>query len=394
MRILHSIASIDPRSGGPAEGVRQLARVNVRYGHDVEVVTLDDPAKVSAWEFPHPVHALGPGRGNFGYTPRLIPWLRRHAEQYDCVIINGIWNYNCLGTYRALAAGPVPYFVYPHGMLDPWFKYRYPFKHLKKWLYWPWGVYPVLRDARAVLFTCDEERRLARDSFWLYDCHEVVVRYGTDGISDFRADYASAFLTRHPTLQDKRLFLFLGRVHPKKGPDILLRAIARLRSEGLWDAASMRLVFAGPASDDYAQRLKSLIKELRLDDSVYWTGMVVGDEKWGAFQSAEAFVLPSHQENFGIAVAEALSAGTPVIISRSVNIWKLICEDGAGVADEDTVAGFARSLRQWLAMTGTEQRTMAQQARPCFQRHFTARAAAASLLSNIFLLRLWQAAGS
>ncbi|MEB0151131.1 glycosyltransferase, partial [Pseudomonas sp. CCC2.2] len=83
------------------------------------------------------------------------------------------------GTWRALAKKKIPYFIFTHGMLDPWFKKNYPLKHLKKWLYWTWGEYRVLRDAKAVLFTCEEEKILARQSFWLYKANEVVTAFGT-----------------------------------------------------------------------------------------------------------------------------------------------------------------------------------------------------------------------
>ena len=76
---------------------------------------------------------------------------------FDAVIINGLWQYHSFGAWRALRGTATPYYVFPHGMLDPWFKRSFPLKHLKKWLYWPWAEYRVLRDARAVIFTCEAE---------------------------------------------------------------------------------------------------------------------------------------------------------------------------------------------------------------------------------------------
>jgi glycosyltransferase involved in cell wall biosynthesis len=300
------------------------------------------------------------------------------------VVVNGVWSYNLYAVSRALR-GRVPYYVYTHGMLDPWFKYRYPLKHLKKWLFWPWGMYAPLRDAHAVLFTCDEERMLARDSFWLYDCNEVVVRYGTPGIPDASRDYATAFLERFPGLGNKRRFVFLGRVHPKKGPDLLIRAIAQLQRDGVWDPSGMCLVMAGPVEGRYAEQLRRLASRLRVDESIVWTGMLLGDDKWGALQCAEAFVLPSHQENFGIAVAEALSCGVPVLVSRSVNIWREIVAHGAGLADDDTVHGCASLLRGWLELGDGERLDFAERARKCFETRYTIKRAAVSLLSTIYL---------
>src|ERR1700712_3850066 len=158
MKLLHILSSVNPDGGGPTEGVRQRGLRLTEMGHTVEVVSLDDPAEAWVREFPLDVHALGPPQGRYRYTDKLVAWLTAHAREYDAVVINGLWQYNSFGAWRALHRMRVPYFVFTHGMLDPWFKTTYPLKHFKKWLYWPWAVYRVLRDARAVLFTSEEER--------------------------------------------------------------------------------------------------------------------------------------------------------------------------------------------------------------------------------------------
>lgn len=384
LRILHAIGSVNPASGGPIEGVKQISKINETYGHTPEVLSLDDPASPWLDKLGFKVHAMGPAYTNYGYCPRLVEWLRANRHNYDVVIINGIWGYNALGVWYALRKTDTPYYVYTHGMLDPWFKYRYPLKHLKKWLFWPWAVFPVLRDARGVMFTCEEERRLARESFWLYDCNEIVVSYGTPGVPDTRHDYAAGFLAKRPELQAHRRFVFLGRVHPKKGPDIIIKTLERLQAKGYWKRDHMRLIMAGPADGAYAAELQALAAELDVADSIVWTGMLLGDEKWGALQCAEAFLLPSHQENFGIAVAESLSVGVPVLISKSVNIWADIAADGAGTAGEDTVESFERQMIDWLALTPAQVAKMRRAARRTFRRRYTSRHAAVSLLSNIY----------
>ncbi len=389
LRILHSLTSVDPTLGGPVEGVRQLSTMNTRLGHEVEIVSLDRPDSPWLDSMGVKVHAVGTARGagtEYRYSPHFVPWLKRHAGEFDCVIVNGIWTFNSFGAWLALRQSKVPYFVFTHGMLDPWSKFRYPLKHLKKWLYWPWGIYPSLRDARAVFFTCEEERRLARQSFWLYDCHEFVVRYGTAGIPPGMENAGEEFLTAHPALRGKRLFVFLGRVHPKKGPDLLLRAVATLWAAGHWDRATMRIVMAGPVDGPYAAELKRLGEELGVAADVYWTGMLLGAQKWGALQTAEAFVLPSHQENFGLAAAESLSTGTPILLGKGVNIWPEVVADGAGLAESDDAPGCARMLQQWLELSAEERGQMRVRARKCFEERYTAESAANTLLAALYLL--------
>jgi glycosyltransferase involved in cell wall biosynthesis len=350
----------------------------LELGHLVEIVTLDDPNEAFIRDFPLPVHALGPSGGGYGYNARLVPWLTDHAPAYDAVIVNGLWQYNGFGAWRALRKTDVPYFVFTHGMLDPWFKRTYPLKHLKKWFYWPWATYRLLRDARAVLFTTEEERLQARQSFWLYRAREEVVAYGTSMPPHNAEELREHFLASYPELRGRRVFLFLSRIHEKKGCDLLIRAFASVAAD-----ASLHLVIAGPDQMGWVAQLKSLAQDLNIADRISWPGMLRDKAKWGAFYSAEAFVLPSHQENFGIAVAEALGCGLPVLISDKVNIWHEVRSHGAGIVAPDSLSGTQQLLNEWLALTSAQRRGMGDSARALFLERFTVDAMADSLLSVV-----------
>jgi glycosyltransferase involved in cell wall biosynthesis len=376
MKLLHVIASIRAAGGGPAEAVRSLSAIHQRDGHSVEVVSLDDPTDAEVRNFPLCLHALGPARNTYSFAPAFVPWLRQNHARYDAVIINGLWQYHSFGAWRALRGTATPYYVFPHGMLDPWFKRSFPLKHVKKWLYWPWTDYRVLRDARAVLFTCEEEKRLAPKSFALYRAHPVVTGLGTASPPD--AD-ATAFLDRHPELEGKRILLFMGRLHPKKGCDLLLEAFAAtMANDPEW-----RLVFAGPDAFNWQKTLVARAQTLGIADRIVWTGMLRDSMKWSALAAAEVFALPSHQENFGIAVAESLACGVPVLISREVNIWREIESANAGFVAPDTVAGIISLLTRWQQLPEAERRTMQRNARQCFQQHFDIEQSAARLLEAI-----------
>ena len=385
LHILHVIQTVNPKSGGPIEGVCQQARAHALFGHSVEIASLDK-AESSYISVPN-LKVIPCNRSKLDQIApfTLYDFLRSNHSNYDCVIINGIWGLNLLTVCLALAKTHTPYFVFSHGMLDPWFKYRFPLKHLKKWLAWPWAIYPALREAESVFFTCEQEKLLARKSFWLYDCAETVISYGTEGIPSPQDDYATSFLEAHPSLASKRIFLFLGRVHPKKGPDLLIRSIAKLEQEGYWNPYTMKLVFAGPSDSDYASMLSKLSKDLGVFSSLYWTGMITGNLKWGAFQSAEAFVLPSHQENFGIAVVEALSCGLPVMISPAVNIANEIKQDGAGLVEPDNLIGTSQLFRRWLALSEAEKDSMGIAARQCFKARFHSSLTSTSITRAIYL---------
>ena len=384
MRILHVIRSANPAGGGPIEAVSRLATEHNRAGRRVEIVTLDAPDAPCVATLPVPCYALGPVITKYGYTSRLVPWLRQHAASYDVVVVNGIWQYPSLAVWRACRRRDVPYVVFPHGMLDPWFKRQYPLKHAKKWLYWPWAEYRVLRDAAAVLFTSHDEMRLAAESFWMHRWNPKVITYGTAPPPDDEARQRAAFAERFPFLLDKRIVLFLGRLHEKKGCELLVDAFAALAGSNSPGQRPWHLVFAGPdETSPYARALQARVEAHGLNERVTFTGMLSGDAKWGAFRSADVFSLPSHQENFGIAMAEALACGLPVLLSDKVNTWREVTAAGAGLVAADDAAGTQQALGEWMTMDDRRRDQMRDAARACFHRHFHISAVADDIVQTL-----------
>ena len=261
MRYLELVSTIDPRAGGIVAGIASLAAERARLGEETCVASLDAPGSFADTSMPFTWVGLGPGRGKYSYAPGYEPWLRAHAQEFDIVIINGLWQYHSFGARRALAAAGIPYLVFPHGMLDPWFKRRYPLKHLKKMLYWWLAEHPVLRDAQAVCFTSQQERLLARQSFRRYHVREQVVGYGIDEPPSDPGQ-REAFRSQVPQSAGKRVLLFLSRIHEKKGCDLLLHAFARTcAADPRW-----HLVMAGPDHDGSLARLQALAARLGIAD--------------------------------------------------------------------------------------------------------------------------------
>lgn len=385
LRLLHVIASADPRGGGPIEGILRQDEAVAEIGHR-EIVSLDPPDAPFLKDHRIRVHPLGMGRfdprtlGNrflrFGYTPKLAPWLRKHSRDYDCVIVNGLWSYASVGASRVLPDLHVPYFVFTHGMLDPWFRRQDPLKHAAKQAFWLAFEGRLLHHARAVLFTSEEERLLARGEFWGYSYREQVVGYGAGDVKGDPGQQIEAFRTSLPRLGARPYLLFLSRIHHKKGCDLLIRAFARVAAQ----RPDLDLVIAGPDQSGWRAKLETIARELKIDERVHWPGMLTGDAKWGAFRAAEAFVLPSHQENFGIVVAEALACGAPVLITDKVNIWREVEAAGAGLVAADDQDGIDRLIEQFLALEPEARDRMRRAARACFETHFDMSVSAHALL--------------
>jgi len=387
LRLLNVTSSIDPAAGGVSESILRLSKAVISLGHEAEIVSVDAPD--SAWKknLEIPIHMKGPPLGPLEYSRDFNQWLMQNCGRFDAIISHGLWRDNSRATRSAARAAGRPYFVFPHGMLDPWFKRYYPLKHLKKSLFWWWTEYSVLRDARAVLFTCQEELLLARESFWPYRCVERVVPLGTSEPPENKEEQQKAFAKAFPELEGKRVILFLGRLHEKKGCDLLLRAFLNLLETKPPEAwRDLHLMIAGPCSQaEYLKLLKELAVrcEALSPGSVSFPGMLAGDLKWGALRQAEVFILPSHQENFGIAVVEALACGTPVLISRPVNIWREIEARGAGLVDDDTAGGCSRLLERWLGLADDDKIKMAGRAVGAFKENFEITRTAVSLIDTI-----------
>ena len=367
MRILHVISSLDPAAGGVAEVVRLLLEYGPE-GYAQEVVTLDDPHAPFLGDIAFTVHPLGPVNTVYSRSSKLIPWLKTNRARFDGVVVHGMWQYCGYAVWRTMS-GRVPYVVLPHGMLDPYFKHAFPAKHWKKWLYWLPVEYWVLRGAYRVLFTAAAEAELATHSFWLHRWTPCVMALGTIPPAGDPELQREAFLAACPAVRDRRFLLFLGRIDRKKGCDLLMDAFVKLAARD----PELNLVIAGPDPQNWRAELERAVIAGGLTDRVHWPGMLRGDAKWGAFHAAEAFVLPSHQENFGIAVVEALACGTPVLLSDKVNIARDIADDGAGWMEPDTAAGTERLLARWIELPDAERQAAAGRPRECFRKRYDMR---------------------
>lgn len=380
MRVLRVISSVDLAGGGPIEGLRRSAVLHEQMGITTEVVSLDEPQSPHVAAFPLKVHGVGPAPKRYGYTPRLGRWIAANAGRFDAAVVHGLWNHAVVGGGRALIRAGLPYVVFSHGMLDPWFSKAYPLKHRAKQLFW-WGLQGrVLAKAEAVLFTSREEAAQSTGVFHGHRFRGEVIAYGAGAPeAGHLAQGPRAFRTMLPALGEAPYLLFLSRIHEKKGADILVEAFEATQAL----RPDLHLVIAGPDQVGLAAGLAAKAEAAGLGGRVHFPGLLSGAAKWGALLGAEAFVLPSHQENFGIAVAEALGAGRPVIISDKVNIWREIEAAGAGIIAPDTVAGFTGALGDWAGREDDARARMAAAARACYDANYRPETAATALADKL-----------
>jgi glycosyltransferase involved in cell wall biosynthesis len=330
MKVLHVIPAVAPRYGGPSRAVFEMCRAVKAQGAYVELATTDadGPSRlpvekgalvnyqdVPAIFFPRQMSEA------FGYSRPLSRWLNSNVSRFDVVHIHAVFSHPCLAAASACRRSGVPYVVRPLGSLDPWSMRQKP---LRKRLMWQLGVGRMLEHATAIHYTTAEEMRLAESSLKLKRGIVVPLGIETDELRQERSD--SAFRRRHPTLGDDNYVLSLSRLHPKKNLESLIGAFMSLA--GRADFGRWRLALAGDGEKDYVDSLKQLASGS--DGRIVFTGWLSGEEKASALKDAALLALPSRQENFGLCVVEALACGTPVVVSRSVNLAPEIEKAGAG----------------------------------------------------------------
>jgi glycosyltransferase involved in cell wall biosynthesis len=227
-------------------------------------------------------------------------------------------------------------------MLDP---YSFSQSRLKKCLYLESIERRTINAAARVMFTTCEERVLAESTFGAIS-NAVVVPLGADRLPHNRQLLRDRFFDQNDDLRGRPLLLFMGRLHPKKRPELLPDVISAIQS----DFPEATLIVAGTGEASFVELIRRRAHGLALGDRVRFLGHLSGEAKFSALAAADLFMLPSRQENFGIAVAEALHAGVPVILTRSVNIWREIEEAEAGIAvtDNDLVQNLANAVTALL----------------------------------------------
>ncbi|MFL5240832.1 MAG: glycosyltransferase [Gemmataceae bacterium] len=364
MRVLHVISSLDPRSGGPAEALRGLTTAQAAAGLSVSVAaTYKADAQLGFAEQMKEkgvmVRLIGPCRGPLTRHRDLAGIMAETIQEAEIVHIHGLWEEIQHKAARHAYRLGKPYLIRPCGMLDPWSLAQ---GRLKKALYLRWRLRTNLNRAAALHFTSQPERDLTRSLRLHAPC--LIEPNGIDLDEFAHLPARGAFRSRYGIASERPVVLFMSRLHPKKGLDLLLPAFARLAEE------APLLVIAGPDLDDYRADLERDVIRLGLQDRVLFTGMLYGVDKLAAFVDADLFVLPSYQENFGIAVVEALAAGTPVVISDQVNIHAEVEAAGVGGVVATNVNALANELRRWLN-DNPLRRMATEKARPFVRDRFS-----------------------
>ena len=348
MKVLHYIPSIDEASGGVGAYMQLLTR---DLGALCELHVVTHPSENERKLEGCTLHYI---------SNRWLPWSSCKAEfvrlleavKPDIVHVNCCWTPLCSRvTFWAKSRGYKVVYT-PHGMLEPWILSRHYWtrKLPAIWLY----QRRAIRWADRLHATAESEKKNLLRLGWNRRVQVIGNCVDVDGIR------------MKPDWRRKKRMLFLSRVHVKKGINFLIEAVAALKDE--LDGYVVKI--AGPGEESYINELKELAKRLRVDDRVEFVGSVFGDRKFDLYREADVFVLPTHSENFGIVVTEALACGTPVITTKGTP-WEELETCHCGWWTEIGSKPTVKALRDFLSLTEKELERMGQNGRRLVEERYS-----------------------
>tara|TARA_A100001015_G_scaffold77190_1_gene85748 strand:+ start:2393 stop:3571 length:1179 start_codon:yes stop_codon:yes gene_type:complete len=378
LKILRIITSLNPKFGGPATGIIESSKDLILKGHNVTILTLDKDTKnsfnINKIKIINFKNYIGE---NYKFSFNFFYWLLRKHRIYDHVIVHGIWQFPSLAA-RLILNGK--YFVFTHGQLDPYFSLNW-LKKIKKQFYWFLIERQNLVKCKSILLTSKGEKKSLKNTF--VNCNGIkkkVINYGIIKPTLEKKKNIKLFYKKIPSLKNKKFFLFLGRFDEKKGCEILIKSIFKLKNK-----FDDKVLLAGPGfGGKYQVFLERLVNKYKLNDKILFSGPLYKELKWGSIMASECMLLSSHGENFGISLVESLSVSVPVITTDKVNISNEILNSGAGLISKNTVSGFSNNLLKFIQFNKKQKLYMSQQALKCFENNFNI-SSNKKTLSNLLL---------
>ncbi len=347
MRILIVIPALGNVYGGPSKSVVELAATIGKIGISVDIVTTNAngsnvlDVNLFTW-----IQEKNYRIQYFSYCDfldykiswSLTRWLFQNVSDYDLVHTNAIFSYPVLPAYWACKNYNIPYIATPHGMLEPW---ALAYKSGKKKLYFNFLEKPGLEKASAIqmLASSEAERIKALN----LKSPLVIVPNGIHK-KDFESlPSPDIFYQKFPETRNKTLIIFLGRIDPKKGLDLLAPAFAKAHRE----FPDTHLIVAGPDNTGFLPAAENYFIEAGCKNAVTFTGMLTGEMKYAALAAANIYVAPSYSEGFSMSVLEGMAAGLPCVITTGCNFPEAGMANAASIVDID-VEQIADALIQLL----------------------------------------------
>lgn len=377
MKVLFVTPYLAPSYGGTSKVVSELAKRLGDLHLEVDIVSTNANngntlnVDLQTWlhhNSHHTQYFPTWHRSDLILSPSLIQWLIRHIQEYDIIHTHTLFAPLISFTHNLCRFHKIPYIITPHGMLDPW---ALAYKAWKKQLYYTRFERPALKNASIIqVLTTAEAEQVNKLGF----DQTAIIPNGIDPKDFATLPNSEMFYQQYPHLRGKKLILFLGRIDPKKGLNLLAPAFAKIHTT----FPNTHLIIAGPDSIGFTPTVQSYFAKAKCLDAVTFTGMLTGPIKYAVLAVADLYVAPSYSEGFSISVLEGMASGLPCIITTGCNFPESASVQAAHIVNADAVA-IADALIHCLQHP-EEAKAMGARARQFIFEHYTWNQIASNLM--------------
>jgi len=360
LKILRIIPTLNPKEGGTSFGVINTSLSLIKKKIKVDILTSDESSGSFFKNKKLRIFNCGPGLGNYSFNLKLLFWLLKNKKNYNFFFIEGLWTFNSLIARFFLKK----YYVFSHGHIDPYFSKQF-LKKIKKQIYWFLFEKKNLIASEGLLCTTLNEKKLLNKTF--VDTKKIkkkVIGYGINTPKFNKQKSIKKFYKKFHFLKNKKFYIFLGRFHEKKGCEIILETIKK-NCKG----KTPLVLMVGP-DNTYKKKIILKTKKLKLNKNIFFSDILLNEEKWGALSSAKAMLLPSYGENFGISVVESLACSTPVLTTNKVNIYNDIIKFNCGLISNSNTNSFAKIFSTFEKFNTNKIKKLSKNSKFCFEKNY------------------------
>ena len=367
IKILQIISTLNPKSGGPQIGIIESSNRLCESNIDVDILTSDNKDYLKDKKKKFKIIKLGIKTKSYNFSFKLIKWIIKNKQKYDFFLIHGLWEFNTLLAKIFIKKN---YYIVSHGQLDPYFSKSF-FKKIKKKIYWNLIEKKNVLRSNGLLVSGNFEKRSLRNTFVNTKGIKIIdIGYANQiqKINLKKKNYKIIFDKKFPKLINKKFILFIGRIHHKKGCDILLNSILKIK-----DFKSYKFLIIGfnKKLNYYEKQIINKINNNEiLKENVYTSKFVFDDLKIASIKLCAATILPSRGENFGVSVSESLSMSKIPLITNKVGICREIIKFNAGIVSNDNALSIFKMLNKFISMTNKEKKIYQNNCLKCFNNNF------------------------
>lgn len=344
MRVLHIVASLSSEWGGPPRVVQGLTEALARRGVEVSIFVPLRRGEENSLIYPKGVEvktfkeSLPVSRIWRVYSPAFAKALNKEIFGFDLIHIHEIWHHSHFVAYRAAKKSKKPFIITPHGALEPWcLKWKY----VKKKIFAALIQKSILKEANVLHALTQREAKDIKS--FVGDNKIAVIPNGISPEEFQNLPLPLEIEKKYPELTNKKVILFLGRIHPKKGLDILAEAFGKI----VGNRKDICLFVAGPDNNGYQEKIKSILAKNNVLDKVIFSGALGGKDRLAALSRADMFVLPSYSEGFSMTILEAMVCRLPVIITNQCNFPE-VRENEAGLVINPSTDELVKAITKLL----------------------------------------------